>query len=203
MLIVIDLRVLRLFRLIRMIKLGRYSVAMKTLQIVIAREYRVIIAALAILMIVMVIAATVMYHMERVAQPEHFGTIPAALWWSVVTLSTVGYGDVSPITPAGQFFAGLFILIGVALFALPAGILASSFTEQMSLRRDKFRSSVMDLLKQGHLTLTDLEHLDHIRRSLRLEKQEAEVLFTTLRKQAEANQKNRSAECPYCHKIIK
>ncbi|MGK0370935.1 MAG: voltage-gated potassium channel [Glaciecola sp.] len=173
MFIGLDLRVLRLFRLVRMMKLGRYSVAMQTLQIVIAREYRVIVAALGMLMIVMVVAATVMYHLERAAQPEHFGTIPAALWWSVVTLSTVGYGDVAPITPVGQFFAGMFILIGVALFALPAGILASSFTEQMSLRRDNFRSSVIDMLAQGHLTLADLEKLESVRRSLQLDKEEA------------------------------
>ncbi len=203
MFIGLDLRVLRLFRLVRMMKLGRYSVAMQTLQVVIAREYRVIVAALGMLMIVMVVAATVMYHLERAAQPEHFGSIPAALWWSVVTLSTVGYGDVSPITPAGQFFAGMFILIGVALFALPAGILASSFTEQMSMRRDKFRASVMDMLAQGHLALADLEKLEHVRRSLRLDKQEAEILFTTLQKQADAKSNNSVKTCPHCHKVIK
>jgi voltage-gated potassium channel len=203
MFIGLDLRVLRLFRLIRLMKLGRYSVAMQTLQIVIAREYRVIIAALGMLMIVMVVAATIMYHLERTAQPDHFGTIPAALWWSVVTLSTVGYGDVAPITPAGQFFAGMFILIGVALFALPAGILASSFTEQMSLRRDKFRSSVMDMLAQGHLALADLEKLDHVRRTLRLDKQEAEILFTTIKKQVDSKQMTNPIQCPHCHKAIK
>lgn len=202
MFIGLDLRVLRLFRLLRVIKLERYSVAMQTLQIVIAREYRVIIAALGMLMIVMVIAATIMYHLERFAQPEHFGTIPEALWWSVVTLSTVGYGDVSPITPAGKFFAGLFILIGVALFALPAGILASSFTEQMSLRRDQFRASVMDMLAQGHLALSDLEKLDHVRRSLRLDKQEAGILFTALRKQTDVQANEQVHRCPHCHKLI-
>lgn len=202
MFIGLDLRVLRLFRLVRMMKLGRYSVAMQTLQIVMAREYRVIIAALGMLMIVMVVAATIMYHLERTAQPEHFGTIPSALWWSVVTLSTVGYGDVSPITPVGKFFAGMFILIGVALFALPAGILASSFTEQMSLRREKFRSGVMDMLAQGHLMLSDLEKLEHLRHSLRLDRQEAEILFTALRKQSASKQSNSSKNCPHCHKAI-
>lgn len=202
MFIGLDLRVLRLFRLARMMKLGRYSVAIQTLQIIIAREYRVIIAALGMLMIVMVVAATIMYHLERDAQPEQFGTIPAALWWSVVTLSTVGYGDVAPITPAGKFFAGMFILIGVALFALPAGILASSFTEQMSLRRDKFRARVLDMIAQGHLELSDLEKLEHLRRSLRLTKQEAKVLFTTLLKKAEAKPNKIPKQCPHCHKVI-
>lgn len=203
MFIGLDLRILRLFRLVRMIKLGRYSVAMQTLQVVIAREYRVIFAALGILMIVMVIAATIMYHIEHTAQPENFGSIPQALWWSVVTLSTVGYGDVSPITPLGRFVAGMFILIGVALFALPAGILASSFTEQMSLRRDQFRSSVMEMLKQGHLALRDLEKLEHVRQSLRLDKKEADILFTTLKQEAEVKQDHVVQICPHCDKPIK
>lgn len=198
----IDLRVLRLFRLIRVLKLGRYSAAMQTLQAVIAKEYRVILAALGTLLIVMVIAATVMYHLEREAQPEHFGSIPEALWWSVVTLSTVGYGDVSPITAAGQFFAAMFILLGVALFSLPAGILASSFSEQMSLRRDKFRAEVLDLLNHGHLTLVDLDKLDYVRRSLGLDTDEAEALFQTLREQANVANAEDTIECPHCHRTF-
>lgn len=199
----IDLRVLRLFRLIRVLKLGRYSAAMQTLQAVIAKEYRVILAALGTLLIVMVVAATVMYHLEREAQPEHFGSIPEALWWSVVTLSTVGYGDVSPITSAGKFFAAMFILLGVALFSLPAGILASSFTEQMSLRRDKFRAEVLGLLNHGHLTLVDLDKLDHVRRSLGLDTEEAEALFETIREQSNVTNADDVIECPHCHRTIK
>jgi voltage-gated potassium channel len=175
---------------------------MQTLQAVIAKEYRVILAALGTLLIVMVIAATVMYHLEREAQPEHFGSIPEALWWSVVTLSTVGYGDVSPITAAGQFFAAMFILLGVALFSLPAGILASSFSEQMSLRRDKFRAEVLDLLNHGHLTLVDLDKLDYVRRSLGLDTDEAEALFQTLREQANVANAEDTIECPHCHRTF-
>ncbi|WP_100642587.1 ion transporter [Alteromonas facilis] len=202
MIFAIDLRVLRLFRLVRMIKLGRYSIAMQTLQMVIAREYRVIIAALGMLMIVMVIAATTMYHLERYAQPEHFGSIPQALWWSVVTLSTVGYGDVSPITALGQFVAGLFILIGVALFALPAGILASSFTEQMSLRRDKFRAQVINMLHNGHLQLTDIDRLENLRRSLQLDREEAQALFASIRAQTKISQPQSLSHCPHCKKPL-
>ncbi|WP_100657921.1 ion transporter [Alteromonas flava] len=202
MLMPIDLRVLRLFRLIRMIKLGRYSIAMQTLQLVLAREYRVIVAALGMLMIVMVIAATSMYHLERFAQPEHFGSIPEALWWSVVTLSTVGYGDVAPVTAMGKFVAGLFILLGVALFALPAGILASSFTEQMSLRRDKFRSQVINMLHNGHLQLTDVDRLEHLRRSLQLDKEEAQALFASIRAQAKIANARALTHCPHCKKLL-
>ncbi|MDM7862225.1 ion transporter [Alteromonas sp. ASW11-36] len=183
--IAIDLRVLRLFRLVRLFKLGRYSRAMQTLQTVIAREFRVIVAALGVLMITMVIAATVMYHLERYAQPEHFGTIPDALWWSVVTLSTVGYGDVVPVTTAGKLFAGFAVLVGVALFALPAGILASSFMEQMALRRDSFRQRVLELLNDGHLSLGDLDQLEHVRQSLGLDKEEAALLIKSLNTQRE------------------
>ena len=182
MFVSVDFRVLRLLRLSRMFKLGRYSSSIQTLNQVIANEYRVLIAALAFLMMIMIIAATGMYYLERAAQPEHFGSIPKALWWSIITLSTVGYGDVTPITTAGRFFSALFILMGVALFALPAGILASSFTEQMSQRRDKFRLSVLDMLATGQLSMTELDHLEHIRKKLGLSKEEAKLLFDSLRK---------------------
>ena len=199
----VDLRVLRLLRLTRMLKLGRYSQSMQTLNRVIANEYRVLIAALAFLMMIMVLAATGMYYLERHAQPESFGSIPQALWWSVITLSTVGYGDVTPITTAGRFFSALFILMGVALFALPAGILASSFTEQMSQRRDKFRLSVLDMLTTGQLTLTQLDELEHIRKKLGLDREEAELLFNSLRKQQEsAEQKSTGKHCPTCNQPI-
>ena len=135
MFVSVDLRALRLLRMTQMLKLGRYSNSVQTLNRVIANEYRVLIAALAIMMMIMVIAATAMYYLERNAQPEFFGSIPQALWWSVITLSTVGYGDVAPVTTLGRFFSGVFILVGVAIFAIPAGILASSFSEQMSQKR--------------------------------------------------------------------
>lgn len=214
MFISVDLRVLRLLRLTRMLKLGRYSNSIQTLNRVIANEYRVLIAALAFLVMIMIIAATGMYYLERGAQPENFGSIPKALWWSVITLSTVGYGDITPITSAGRFFSGIFILIGVALFALPAGILASSFTEQMSQRRDKFRLSVLDMLASGQLSLTELEQLEHIRRTLGLSKDEAQLLFNSLRKQKQANkpiddkvdaqgiEKHGRKHCPTCHQPI-
>jgi len=214
MFISVDLRVLRLLRLTRMLKLGRYSSSMQTLNRVIANEYRVLIAALAFLMMIMIIAATGMYYLERTAQPENFGSIPKALWWSVITLSTVGYGDVTPITTAGRFFSALFILMGVALFALPAGILASSFTEQMSQRRDKFRLSVLEMLASGQLSMTELDHLEHIRKKLGLSKEEAELLFNSLRKQKQANEspsqdiraqdteKHSLKRCPTCNQRI-
>lgn len=202
MFMAIDLRVLRLFRFIRLFKLGRYSSAMQTLQLVIAKEYRTIIAALGMLMIVMIIAATVMYFLEREAQPEAFGNIPQALWWSLVTLSTVGYGDVTPVTPAGQIFSGVFIMMGVALFALPAGILASSFTEQVSLRRDNFRTEILDLLNDGHLTLADLDRLEHIRQTIGLDKEEAGALFRLAKQQIESQMKPVDSTCPHCGKTI-
>jgi voltage-gated potassium channel len=76
-----------------------------------------------------------MYQLEHAAQPEAFASIPAALWWGVITLATVGYGDVYPITPAGRLLGGIFAVIGVGLFALPAGILASGFAEELRSRR--------------------------------------------------------------------
>jgi voltage-gated potassium channel len=82
-----------------------------------------------------VIAATLVYAVERDAQPKAFPSIPAAMWWGVVTMTTVGYGDVYPITPAGKFIAGVSVLLGVGLFALPAGILSGGFAEELARRR--------------------------------------------------------------------
>jgi voltage-gated potassium channel len=183
----VDLRVLRLLRLTRMLKLGRYSSSMQTLNRVIANEYRVLIAALAIMMMIMIVAATGMYYLERHAQPEHFGSIPQALWWSVITLSTVGYGDVTPVTTFGRFFSGVFILVGVAIFALPAGILASSFSEQMSQKRDKFRKRILQMFASGQMAITKPEDFEYIRKRLGLTHEEAELLFAELKQEKASN----------------
>ena len=100
------LRILRLFRLIRVLKLGRYSEAMKTFQVVIEKSKEKLILALSILFIVLVLASSMMYYAEHDAQPEKFASIPAAMWWAIVTLATVGYGDIYPITPLGKVIGG-------------------------------------------------------------------------------------------------
>ena len=78
-----------------------------------------------------------MFYLEQEAQPEKFASIPAAMWWSIITVTTVGYGDVSPVTPLGRLLAGIIALLGIGIFALPAGILGSGFMEQVNQRRNR------------------------------------------------------------------
>lgn len=88
-------------------------------------------------LILLLFSSAVMYTIEHTAQPEAFPSIPATLWWAAVTLTTVGYGDVSPITPLGKFFGAIISILGIGLFAMPAGIIAPGMTEGVLRRREK------------------------------------------------------------------
>jgi len=130
-----DLRSLRIFRLLRLLKLARYSPALATLWEVLVNERRALLAALLIMVMLLVTSSTAIYYVERTAQPDDFGSIPAAMWWAVATLTTVGYGDVVPVTALGRAIGGLVMILGLAMFALPVGIIASGFAAEIH-RRD-------------------------------------------------------------------
>lgn len=130
----IDLRVLRVLRLLRFLKLMRYSSALMTMQRVIIDERRALLAALLIMLGLLIVASTAMYYAERNAQPEVFGSIPAAMWWGLATLTTVGYGDIVPVTLIGKMIGGVVMLLGLGMFALPIGILATGFTQEVHRR---------------------------------------------------------------------
>lgn len=123
------LRVLRLVRLLRLIKLARYSESIRAFGVVLRRKKPDLVIALFANTLMLVFASSVMYYVENEAQPEAFGSIPETMWWGVATLTTVGYGDVTPITPVGKFFAAIVAVLGIGMFALPASILASGFVE--------------------------------------------------------------------------
>ncbi|NGM67721.1 ion transporter [Natronolimnobius sp. AArcel1] len=124
------LRALRLIRLFRLLKLARYSTAMQSFGLVIEEKKEKLILAFSANLLLLVIASSAMYYIENPHQPEAFSSIPQAFWWGVATLTTVGYGDVHPITPLGQFVGAVVAMLGIGLFALPASILASGFIEQ-------------------------------------------------------------------------
>jgi voltage-gated potassium channel len=129
------MRVVRLSRLFRLLKLGEYSEAVKTLQRVVVAKKAQLGATFFILVIALVFSSSLMYYAEHEAQPEEFASIPHAMWWGVVTLATVGYGDVTPITPLGKVIGGVVAIIGIGVFALPAGIFASGFAEELDGRK--------------------------------------------------------------------
>ncbi len=126
---VVVLRMLRLLRLVALAKFGRYSQALKLLAAAFhKRRYELVLSA-SIALLILLLSSTGMYLLEARTQPDAFGSIPRALWWSVATLTTVGYGDVYPVTTLGRLFAGITAVAGIGLIALPAGILASAFSE--------------------------------------------------------------------------
>ena len=130
-----DLRVLLVLRLMRFFKLTRYSPAMRSLLDALYRERRALAGCVVILAGTALIAAALMHLAEIHAQPDKFGTIPDALWWAIVTLGTVGYGDAVPVTLAGRLIAGVTIFAGLLMVALPVGIVASAFADEVH-RRD-------------------------------------------------------------------
>jgi voltage-gated potassium channel len=127
-----DLRSLRVLRLFRLLKLVRYSPALQTLGRVIAEEYRALLGALLVLLILLLFASTAIYFAERDAQPDSFGSVPASAWWALSTLTTVGYGDVVPVTPLGKVLGGIVMLLGVGMIALPVAIISSGFSYEAS-----------------------------------------------------------------------
>jgi voltage-gated potassium channel len=130
-----EFRVIQLLRIVRFLKLARYSPAMRSLLEAIYAERRALIGCLFILFGATLITASFMHLAERDAQPDKFGTIPDAMWWAIVTLGTIGYGDVVPVTPLGKIIAAVTILCAIVMIALPVGIIATAFSDQIH-RRD-------------------------------------------------------------------
>jgi voltage-gated potassium channel len=132
-------RALRLVRIFRVFKLGRYSVAIRSLNRAIASKRAELAVTVFVIGIVLVLVSTLMYYVENDAQPDKFSSIPATMWWGIVTLTTVGYGDISPVTPLGKLLGGVVSIFGIGIVALPAGILGSAFIQELSSRKEPER----------------------------------------------------------------
>jgi voltage-gated potassium channel len=125
----------RLAAVLAVVKVARYAPALPLVLTVFRNEGRSLLAALTVMLVLLLLAASVMYTLEHDAQPQLFSSIPASCWWAIVTIASVGYGDMYPITPVGRLFAGVTMLLGIAMFAVPAGILATGFASEIR-RRD-------------------------------------------------------------------
>jgi voltage-gated potassium channel len=132
------LRVIRLLRIIRVFKLSRYNKAMDLMVRVLKNEREKIMMTVFMTAIMLILSASVMYHIENSVQPEQFSNIPETIWWAVATLTTVGYGDVYPVTVAGKILGGVIAILGIGLVALPAGIISSGFVSAISDKDKKF-----------------------------------------------------------------
>jgi voltage-gated potassium channel Kch len=147
----LDLRFLRVFRLMRLLKLTRYTSATKTLYKVVLREWQVIFASVFVMLLMVILTASMGYLFEHEAQPDKFENIPQAIYWAVVTLASVGYGDISPITPMGRALTVVLALLGIGIFAIPAGLLASAFTDQLRIDREAFKHKLLLAYEDGKL----------------------------------------------------
>lgn len=193
-LIGVDLRFLRVMRLLRIFKLTRYSEAMTTMFEVLREEKSVLVAAAFIMFILVVLASSGIYLLEHDIQPEAFGSIPAAMWWSIITLTTVGFGDVTPITAGGKAFGVVVAIVGVGMVAMPAGILASGFANAFRRRRVSYEQELALALEDGELTDAECASLERIQEELGVSEEDAEhILRFSLR------QSHRAApSCPNC-----
>lgn len=129
------LRLCRLLRILRLAKLGRYSTALQHIDDAIMARKHELGLSLVLTATILMVSATLIYVFEAEGQPQQFGSIPRALWWAIVTLTTVGYGDVYPITVPGRILAGVTALAGVAMIAVPTGILAAAFSDVFQRQR--------------------------------------------------------------------
>jgi voltage-gated potassium channel len=123
------IRILRLLRMIRLFRVSRYFHALKVIQIVVKEKREELVLSFVFIFFILIISSSLVYYVEHDIQPKAFESIPAAMWWGVNAMTTVGYGDLHPITPLGKFLGGIIAILGVSLFALPTGILASGFAE--------------------------------------------------------------------------
>ena len=137
------MRALRLFRLFRVLKLARYSTSLQTFVDVLRLKKEELLLMLFAIMILLVVSSSLMYDVEHEAQPDDFSSIPAAMWWGIVTLATVGYGDIYPVTPWGKFIGSMVVILGIGLFALPTGVLASGFAEVLAKRKEEQKMAGM------------------------------------------------------------
>jgi voltage-gated potassium channel len=130
-----SMRLIRLMRILRIVKVGRYSLAAQTLTNVLRSKAADLLSLLFLLVMMLLISSTVMFFFENEAQPQVFSSIPATMWWGIVTLTTIGYGDMTPVTLPGRMLGAVIAIVGIGMFALPAGLLGAAFVDELGKAR--------------------------------------------------------------------
>lgn len=172
-----DLRFLRVFRLMRLLKLMRYSDATKSLFIVCKREWPVMKASAFIMLLLVMLAACLGYVFEHEAQPDKFENIPQSIYWAVITLASVGYGDISPVTPMGRIMTIVLALLGIGIFAIPAAILSSGLNDQLHIEREAMKDELYKMLEDGVISPEEREIIDAEAKRLHLSEGEVTRLL--------------------------
>ena len=186
----IDLRFLRSFRLMRLFKLARYTGSTNTLFTIIRREAPILATSAFTLMLLVVLVASLGYLFEHEAQPDKFENIPTAIYWAVITLASVGYGDISPVTPMGRFMTTLMALIGLGLFAIPASILSSAFTQELQSQRQAVENQLFEMLDDGVLSDEELEQVHELARKVNMPEDQLQILIEKAKRETEERARN-------------
>jgi voltage-gated potassium channel Kch len=177
----LDLRFLRVFRLLRLLKLTRYTGATGTLTTVIAREWPVLATSAFIMLLMVVLTASLGYLFEHEAQPDKFENIPQSIYWAVITLASVGYGDIAPITPLGRIMTIILALLGIGIFALPAALLSSAFTDQLRIERETLKNELYEMLSDGIISPEEADIISREAKRLHIGDEEVERLIEKAR----------------------
>ena len=199
----IDTRILRVLRLLRVFKLSRHFATLGVLGAVLRNEGRTLAAAIFVMVILIVLSSAGIYVVERHTQPEVFGSIPEAMWWATVTLTTVGYGDVVPVTVSGRLFGIFITVLGVGMAALPAGIIASGFTTELAKRRERYEMTAKKLLMDGAIDNHDRRQLEQKQESLGLARDDASHLLKKAAIETVPVQQAETEVCPHCGKTLR
>jgi len=173
----LDLRFLRVFRLTRLLKLTRGNDATATLVKVVAREWPVIAAAAFIMLLLVVLTASLGYLFEYEAQPDKFENIPTSIYWAVITLASVGYGDISPVTVPGRAMTIVLAFIGIGIFAIPAALLSSAFSDELQKERDELKNNLYKILKDGVIDAEEIHTIRHEAQRMHLSVEEVNALI--------------------------
>ncbi len=180
-----DLRFMRVFRLLRLLKLTRYTGATTSLSKVIVREWPVMAASAFIMILLVVMTASLGYLFEHEAQPDKFENIPQAIYWAVVTLASVGYGDISPVTPAGRAMTVVLAFIGIGIFAIPAALLSSAFSDQLKMDREALVNKLYNMLADGEIDEDEAKYIKSEAKRLHLSDDEVKVLIDKAKRERE------------------
>lgn len=188
----VDLRFLRAFRLMRLFKLTRYTGSTSTLFTVVRRELPIIGTSAFVMMLLVVLAASFGYLLEHEAQPDKFENIPTAIYWAVITLASVGYGDISPVTPLGRLMTVVMALLGIGIFAIPASILSSGFMQELQSQRQHLENQLFAMLEDGVLSDEERAKVEQLAHKLNISDQQLQTLIDKAKRESQSrNQADR------------
>ena len=176
----LDLRWLRVLRLLRLLKISNYSSAIEDFFSAIKADWRSFSAALYLVLVALFLSSSLMYIAEHESQPEKFSSIPETMWWGLITLTTVGYGDVSPITPLGKIIGAFTAIMGVCTVALLTGIVASAFANQRAQRTAILEAEINQALSDGIISDDEAKKIEKLRKELNLSPEHSRSLVNIL-----------------------